>query len=111
MSALEAMACGKPLVVTNAGGLGHLVPDQGSLKVAPGEAPALATALLRLLQEPELQHKMGRFNRSYVMAKHSWDRRHFSKQKTFMLSWFVAHPDIFLAALKIGKRSRHENGG
>ncbi len=73
MSALEAMACGKPLVVTNTGGLGHLVPDQGSLKVAPGDVPALADALLRLLKDDLLQAEMGRFNREQSETHHSWD--------------------------------------
>jgi L-malate glycosyltransferase len=74
MSALEAMACGKPLVITNAGGLGHLVPDQGSLKVPPGDVPSLAAALLRLLQDLPLQEEMSLFNRNYVKKYHSWDR-------------------------------------
>ena len=73
MSALEAMGCGKPLVITDAGGLGHLVPSQGSLKVAPGDVGALAKALLRLLQDEALQAKMGLFNREYVNSTHSWD--------------------------------------
>jgi glycosyltransferase involved in cell wall biosynthesis len=73
MSALEAMACGKPLVVTDAGGLGHLVPGQGSIKVRPGDAPALTDALVRLLGDQEMQNDMGRFNRSYVNAFHSWN--------------------------------------
>jgi len=74
MSALEAMSCGKPLIVTRAGGLGHLVPDQGSLKVTPGSVEELAAALVTLLQAEGLRKKMGLFNRSYVEQFHTWDR-------------------------------------
>jgi L-malate glycosyltransferase len=73
MGALEAMACGKPVVVTNAGGLGHLVPDQGSLKVPPCNVSALADALTAILQDEALQKKMGLYNRNYVLTHHSWD--------------------------------------
>lgn len=74
MSALEAMACGKPVVATNAGGLAYLVPEQGGRKVAPKDAPALAEALLEILASPELQQKMGQYNRSIVESTYSWER-------------------------------------
>jgi glycosyltransferase involved in cell wall biosynthesis len=74
MSALEAMSCGKPLIVTRAGGLGHLVPDEGSLKVTPNNVEELAAALVTLLEEDGLRKTMGLFNRSYVEQFHKWDR-------------------------------------
>jgi len=74
MSALEAMACGKPVVATNAGGLAHLVPDQGGRKVPPGDAIALAKALIEILASPELQHSMGQHNRALVESQYSWER-------------------------------------
>ncbi|MBW4649282.1 MAG: glycosyltransferase family 4 protein [Kastovskya adunca ATA6-11-RM4] len=74
MSALEAMACGKPVVATNAGGLAHLVPEQGGRKVAPKDAQALTEALLEILTSPELQQKMGQYNCSIVEATYSWER-------------------------------------
>jgi glycosyltransferase involved in cell wall biosynthesis len=49
MSALEALASGLPVVGTDSGGLADLLPDEGSRKVAPGDAPALARALDELL--------------------------------------------------------------
>ena len=74
MSALEAMSCGKALVVTNAGGLAHLVPDPGSVKVPMRDVSALAKALLSLLKNDRLQQQMGSFNRDYVEKHHSWER-------------------------------------
>ena len=74
MSALEAMSCGKAVVATNVGGLAHLVPDQGGRKVPPRDAQALANALLEILCSPELQTKMGQYNRSLVEKKYSWEQ-------------------------------------
>ncbi|HYZ17522.1 MAG TPA: glycosyltransferase family 4 protein [Candidatus Acidoferrum sp.] len=74
MSLLEAMACGKPVVATNVGGPGHLLDDQGGRKVPPGDAAALASALLEILRSPELQARMGAFNRAAIESVYSWDR-------------------------------------
>ncbi len=74
MTALEAMACGRPLVVTSAGGLGHLVPDEGARKVPPGDAGALAGALAELLADPALRRSMGEHNRAEVERRYSWSR-------------------------------------
>jgi glycosyltransferase involved in cell wall biosynthesis len=73
MSALEALASGLPVVVTDSGGLADLVPDEGSRKVAPGDAPALARALDELLglSRDELA-ALGAHNREFA-AKYSWE--------------------------------------
>jgi L-malate glycosyltransferase len=72
MTALEAMACGKPIVATDAGGLRHLVPDEGGRKVAPGDVDALAAALRETLPAVELRRAMGAHNRRTVEQRYSW---------------------------------------
>lgn len=74
ISALEAMACGKPVVVTNAGGLADLVSEQGGRKVPPRDATALAQALLEILASPELQRRMGQYNRQLIETRYSHER-------------------------------------
>jgi L-malate glycosyltransferase len=74
MGTLEAMACGKPIVGTRAGGLQYLIPDQGGRQVPPRNATALAAALLDILQSPELQQRMGQHNRRTVEAHYTWPR-------------------------------------
>jgi glycosyltransferase involved in cell wall biosynthesis len=74
MTALEAMACGKPVVATDAGGLRHLVDDQGGRRVPVGDPAALAAALREILVAPELQRQMGQHNRAMVEAKYAWAR-------------------------------------
>jgi glycosyltransferase involved in cell wall biosynthesis len=74
MTALEAMACGKPVVATDAGGLRHLVDDAGGRRVPTGDAAALATALRDVLVSPELQRQMGHHNRIVVEQRYAWAR-------------------------------------
>ncbi|MEA2420310.1 MAG: L-malate glycosyltransferase, partial [Thermoleophilaceae bacterium] len=74
MSALEAMACARPVVATAAGGLQHLVPDAGGRKVPPGDAAALADALAELLGDVELRQAMGAYNRKLVEERFAWAR-------------------------------------
>ena len=54
--ALEALACGIPVVSTTAGGLKEIVVDgECGLLVPPGDAQALTHALLRLLTDLDLR--------------------------------------------------------
>jgi glycosyltransferase involved in cell wall biosynthesis len=60
VAALEAMAAGKPVVVSQVGGLGEVVVDGESGLLVPCEDPAaLATALARLLDDPALRTRLG----------------------------------------------------
>ena len=74
MTALEAMACARPVVATDAGGLRHLVPDDGGRKVPVGDAAALAAALAQLLADPGLRRAMGERNRQVVEQRYAWSR-------------------------------------
>ncbi|NLW10123.1 MAG: glycosyltransferase family 4 protein [Firmicutes bacterium] len=52
--ALEAMAAGTPVVVSDTGGLGEVVRHgENGLKAAPGDTSSLAANILRLLNHPE----------------------------------------------------------
>jgi glycosyltransferase involved in cell wall biosynthesis len=57
---LEAMALGKPVVVTSVGGLPEAVEhDKQGLVVPPGSSEALADAILGLLRDPSLRRRLG----------------------------------------------------
>lgn len=66
-SVLEAMAAGKPLVATNIPGCREAVVDGVTgILVPPRDAPALATALERLINDPILREHMGTEGRMRV---------------------------------------------
>jgi len=65
LSVIEAMALGKPSVVTTVGGLADLIShEQTGLWVPPGDARALAAAMDRLAADPELAGRLGRAARA-----------------------------------------------
>ena len=74
MTVLEAMACARPVVATDAGGPAHLVTDGGGRRVPPGDPAALAGALEEVLGDPGRQAAMGAHNRRLVEERHAWPR-------------------------------------
>lgn len=67
MVVLEAMATGKPVVATAHGGPLETVRDgETGYLVPPGEATALAAALVRLAQQPDLRRRLGQAGRERV---------------------------------------------
>ena len=72
---LEAMACGLPVVVTDAGGTAEAVrPGVDGFVVRPREPGELADALIALWQDPELRSRMGLAARRRVMRSFPLDR-------------------------------------
>ena len=74
MVALEAMACGTPVIASQVGGLAFLVQDGITGYVVPGGDPAaLAKTLTRLIQQPDLRALLGRQAAEYA-SWYSWDK-------------------------------------
>ena len=72
MTILEGMAAGRPVVATAAGGNAELVVDgQTGVLVPVGDAGAVATALVRLLRDPEQARRMGAAGRRRVAERFS----------------------------------------
>ena len=69
---LEAMACGRPVVGTDAGGSKYLINEQGGRKVPVGDADALARSLIEVLQNPVLARAMGAHNRHVAETEYAW---------------------------------------
>jgi len=60
LAALEAMACGKPVVASRIGALPEIVVDGDTGHfVSPGDVDELAAALARYAADPELRHRHG----------------------------------------------------
>jgi glycosyltransferase involved in cell wall biosynthesis len=74
LPAVEAMACGTPLVATTGGALPEVVGAHGStgLLVRPGDPEALAGALRQLLDDPSLRLRLGAAGRDRVLKEFTW---------------------------------------
>jgi glycosyltransferase involved in cell wall biosynthesis len=74
LPAIEAMACGVPLVATTGGALPEVVgtPEETGLLVPPNDAGALAHMLLRTLGDAELRARIGAAGRARVIDKFTW---------------------------------------
>ncbi|MFF4194397.1 GT4 family glycosyltransferase PelF [Nonomuraea sp. NPDC001831] len=65
---VEAMACGRPCVVTNVGGVAEAVGDTGFV-VPPRDHAAAADAMVRLLHDAELRRRLGALARQRVLSR------------------------------------------
>jgi glycosyltransferase involved in cell wall biosynthesis len=71
-SLLEAMVLSKPVVATNVGGIPEVVKDNlNGFLVPPGDARALAEAIIHLLKNKELRRRMGEEGRKQIDERFS----------------------------------------
>jgi L-malate glycosyltransferase len=72
---LEANACGKPVVVSDAEGLVEVTLNgQTGLIVPKNDINAASDAILRLIQDPDLRYRLGGLGRKHVLKHYTWDR-------------------------------------
>lgn len=73
MVALEAMACGTPVIASQVGGLAFLVRDgETGYHVPEGDPSALCDKLTLLLSDHELRAKMGTNAENYAQG-YKWE--------------------------------------
>lgn len=71
---LEALAQGTPVVASRVGGIPEFVPDGAAgVLVPPAEAAPLAEAFLSLWDDEERRDRLGRFGRTEVVPRYSWE--------------------------------------
>ncbi len=80
LPAIEAMCSGTPLVATTGGALPEVAGLDGEtcVSVPPGDSEALAAALSRVLDNPEMAARIGAAGRERVIGRWSW--RHTADQ-------------------------------
>ena len=73
VAAIEAAACGLPVVVSDAPGLVEVTPKQRTGLVVPRNNPqAAAQALEQLVRNASLRQQMGQAGRTHVVAQYDW---------------------------------------
>lgn len=66
-AAMEAMSCGKPVVLTNVNGAEELIPDENKgLLIPPKDPEAIALAVERLFGDRQLLRKLGEEGQKHV---------------------------------------------
>jgi glycosyltransferase involved in cell wall biosynthesis len=75
VSAIEALAAGRPVVATSVGGVPDVVRDgEDGLLVDLGDVDGLAERLARLAADAELRERMGAAGRERVLSRYAVDR-------------------------------------
>ncbi len=73
---IEAMASSKPVVATRGGGIIEIMVDGVTGILVPmGDADAMASAIVRMIENPEMAHEMGK-------AGKEWVKQFFTIEKT-----------------------------
>jgi len=74
LPAVEAMACGVPLVATTGGAVPEVVgrDNETGLLVPPSDPSALATGILRALGDAELRARIGAAGRDRALGMFTW---------------------------------------
>lgn len=68
-----AYACGKPVVATRVGGLPDVIEEgKSGFLVPPQDPAALAEAVIKVLQDPELARAMGQRARELAETRYAW---------------------------------------
>ena len=75
VSAIEAVAAGRPVVATRVGGVPDVIREgEDGFLVEPGDVDALAERLARLAADPELRERLGTAGRARVIPRYSVER-------------------------------------
>lgn len=73
VAVLEASACARPVLVSDAGGLPEVVVDgETGLVVPSGDVAALSAALARLVADTALRRRLGDAGRRHVQQHYEW---------------------------------------
>lgn len=98
---LQAMSCGRPVVLTKTRGLWapeHLIDGENCLLVPPGDAAALGASIGRLRSDQALAERMGRAARETVT-------RHFGLDRIGHGTLALARLGLSLWAERVGKQA------
>ena len=103
MVALETMAAGTPCIAADTGGLRELVVhDATGLRFEPGDPASLASAILRLLTDARLDHRLTLDARRWLNEGFSW--------KTIAASTVDVYERAIKEERELKRSRRHDEG-
>ncbi|MCR9132739.1 MAG: glycosyltransferase family 4 protein [bacterium] len=71
---VEAMACGIPVITTNAGSIPEIITqNKNGIMIEPGNSHQLSSDIENLLNNPEKRRSLGKSARETVVSKYSWE--------------------------------------
>lgn len=70
LAAVEAMACEVPVVAFAVGGLAEVISGGAGVAIRPGDCPAMAAALSRLLSDEAYRRQQAKSGRSIALARY-----------------------------------------
>jgi glycosyltransferase involved in cell wall biosynthesis len=92
LALLEAAAMGKPIVATDIDGVREVIQDgQTGILVPPGNPEKLAQAVLRLLQNKDLAHKLGENARTTILGAFTLSRMIEETEQLYLRLYQAAH--------------------
>lgn len=88
LPALEAMACGTPVVLTDSGGVREYArPGENCLMTPPKDAQKLATAILEVLSNPALAQKFAQHG-PLTAQEYTWEKA-VDRMESALLDFFI----------------------
>jgi L-malate glycosyltransferase len=91
LAALEAMACGIPVIVTDVGGTAEFITEgeSGYLR-PPGDAAAWVTIALQLLRDPAARARLASAGRQVATVRFGRERAVVAYEEEYLAAWSVA---------------------
>lgn len=74
VSVLEAMACGKPVIVSKVGGLAEITDTNCAIQVEPANIDEAERAIDKLISHPDLRAEMGKKGRKRIEEMYNWQQ-------------------------------------
>lgn len=86
--AIESLAAGRAVVASAVDGTPEVVVhEKTGLTVPPGDSPALAAAICRMLHEPELRQRLAENGRRWALENFSVQRFIESTEQLYLAAW------------------------